>query len=193
MDKQYTSAEDIENYLGINIADEFESQIDDWIIAMSDYVAIRTSREWLADVTATTRVFNGNGYSSIQVDDFIGIIKVEVGSDFLEDMEEVSEYVTHPFNTNSKNTIILKSDSFDSGIQNVRITAKWGYLSEVPEDIKHATTVLVGGIVLAQSNQDGEVESERIGNYTVKYATESQKSDFQTAQEIISNRTLIRV
>jgi len=193
MDKQYCTVEDIENYLGIDVALEFQSQIDGWIEAMSNLVSLRTNREWLVDTTATDRYFDGNGCQNMEVGDFVGVPTVSIGDSFGENMEVESDFVTFPHNTTVKNTIILKSGIFSKKIKNVLINVKWGYANSVPEDIKQATVILTSGIILAQTNQDGEIESEKIGNYSVKYVTESQKSDYNQALDIINSRKVIRI
>jgi hypothetical protein len=193
MSKQYTTVEKVSNYLLSNISSTFESQIEYWIIAMSNYISLATNREWLADETANARWFDGNGYQALEVGDFIGNPTLEIGDAFGENMVAETDFITYPHNTTTKNTIVLKNENFENSIKNVRVTAKWGYLATVPKDIEFATTVLVAGIVMAQTNQDGEVESEKIGNYSVKYVTDQQKSDYVNVKEIISNRALIRI
>jgi hypothetical protein len=193
MEKLYITIEDVENYLGLNVAEEFADQIEDWIKAMSNYVSLVTNREWLADTTATARFFDGKGFQSLEIPDFIQITQLELGDNWGENMQVETGYITHPYNTTSKNTIILKNKNFEKGFMNVRVTAKWGYLASVPSDIKHAVTILTSGIVLAQTNQEGEIESEKIGNYSVKYVTDEQKSDYEKAKNIIESRKLIRI
>lgn len=192
-EKAYTTIENIKNYLTIEIVEAFEDQIDDWITAMSNHVRLATNRDWLADETATERFFDGNGMRSIEVGDFIGTPVLKVGSDFNTDMVASTDFASFPYNTTSKNTLIHKSYGFPRGIQNVSVTARWGYMESVPKDIQLATTILVAGIILAQTNQEGEVKSETIGNYTVSYATEKQISDFENAKKILDYRTLIRI
>jgi hypothetical protein len=193
MGKNYTSIENIENYLLTDIAPEFQAQVGLWITAMSNYIALATNREWLADSTASTRLYNGSGSKSLRIDDCIDISQVEIGEEFGENFEVVAGYTSYPFNLPSKSLVILKEDIFPIGIQTARITAKWGYSAQVPQDIQHACTILVAGVIQAQTNKEGEIESEKIGNYTVKYVNDAQKSDFQTVKDILAQRQVIRI
>ena len=189
MNKEYTTKALVEAYLQTTLT----QSLDNYIIAMSNYIALTTNREWLADTTATARVYNGNGKYTMQFDDFIDLTTVETGEDCGENYTEITSYTSYPFNIPSKTAVILKDDIFPIGIKTVRITAKWGYSATVPKDIEHACTILVAGVIQAQTNQEGEVESEKIGNYQVKYVTDQQKSDFKTAMDILSKRTVIRI
>ena len=193
MSKLYCSKTDIENYLTISIAVQFEEQINSWIEGISQYIKEKTQREWKADTTTSERFYNGNGYSDLRIDDFIGTPIVKTGEDYNESMVARTDFVAQPFNSTSKHTIMLKDNSFDCGIQNLSVEAKWGYAEEVPEDIKHATVVLVSAIVLAQTNTEGEVESEKIGNYQVKYRNEKHKDDVQNAMDIIESRVVLAI
>lgn len=193
MDKQYCTVEDIENYLTIEIATEFEDVVDEYIVAVSEMIRIQTNRDWLADTEASARSFNGNGLSVLNVGDFIGTPVVEIGNDYLQNMTATTAFITSPYNIPNKDTIALKDSTFDIGIQNVRVTAKWGYAVTVPKDIKQATVILASAIVLAQNNQDGEIESEKIGNYQVKYKDDKHRDDAVMAQNIINGRRVILI
>jgi hypothetical protein len=193
MAKQYCEISDIENYLTLEIADEFESVAEGWIEAISNMIKLLTNRDWLADSVATARFYDGNNCSELTVDDFIGTPVVEIGDDYAENLVATTDFITKPYNTTNKNVIKLKEDSFDKGEQNVRVTVKWGYAQEVPADIKLATTVIASAVILAQTNQDGEIESEKIGNYTVKYKDDQHRNDAKLAMGIIQQRKVLIV
>jgi hypothetical protein len=98
-----------------------------------------------------------------------------------------------PYNETPKNTILLKDSIFNRGVQNVKITGDFGYADEVPKDIVFATTVIASGIILAQTNQAGEIASEQIGNYRVQYKDDKHKDDTAQAMAILQNRKLILI
>ena len=193
MDKQYCTVEDIRNYSNITIDVADEPQVEEWIEAMSNYVSLETNREWLADSTASDRYYTGNGYQSLEVDEFIEVSNVYTGDAFGEDFVEKTSYITYPYNTTVKDTIILQGDFFPALVKSVKITAKWGYSATVPEDIKTAVMILVTGILLDQSNQSGEIKSEKIGNYSVAYETQTKDNDLEKAKSIINSRKRIRI
>jgi hypothetical protein len=60
-----------------------------------------------------------------------------------------------------------------------------GDYEEPPSDIVHACTVLVSSIILGQTNQAGEVKSEKIGDYQVTYKDEEHKSDVEMAHKTL--------
>lgn len=191
--KEYTDIESVENYLLLDVSEEFEDQITEWIKSASAYVKQKTNRDWIADENATARSFNGNGKCYLNIPECIEIDEVEIGENFGVGLVETEDYVVDPDYQLPIRKIVLKDGYFDRGIQNVKITAKWGYAEEVPEDIKWATTVLVAGIVLAQQNQNGEIGSEKIGNYSVTYKDDQHKNDVKQAEGILRTRTLILI
>ena len=188
---QYTTITEVENYLLQDIGSSFELQITDWIIAMSNQVSLMTNREWLASDTASDRYFNGNSSPYLKIDEAVSVTKLYVGEDYGVNFVEKTNFITYPYNSTPVKKLILTDDTFNCGIKNIKITAKWGYALEVPKDIAFATTVLVAGIVLNQTNQDGEIESEKIGNYAVSYKTDEQKNDYKMAMDIINSRRII--
>lgn len=193
MAKEYTTKVAIENYLMIDIDASFSSQITEWIKAVSEFIRLETNRDWLADGSATPRYFNGNGYQDLRIDDFIGTPVVEVGEDFGTGLVTTTDFVSDPINETSKHTIILKNTDFPKGVQNVKVTAKWGYAEAVPEDIKQVATILASALVLAGTNQDGEISSEKIGNYQVTYKNDTHKDDAKLAMDILQKRRVYAI
>lgn len=188
MAKKYCTKADIENYLLIDIDANFNNQIDSWIESASEHIRLSTNRDWLADSEASDRYFDGTGYQDLHIDDFIGTPTVAVGEDYGVNFTTITDFIVQPYNTENKHTIIRTGTNLPLGIKNMRVGAKWGYGEEVPQDIRHATTVFASAIVLAQTNQDGEIASEKIGNYQVTYKNDQHKDDFAQAMDIINNR-----
>lgn len=193
MDKKYITVADVENMALVDVVDSFEDQIDEWIIAMSNQVSLLTNREWLADDTEypEIRYFDGTGCSYLRIGEAVEIDSIEIGEDYAEDFEAVTDYITYPYNSSPITKLIRKDGVWDRGIKNIKITGNFGYAITVPEDIKFAVAVLVAGIINAQSNQEGEIQSEKIGNYAVTYSTDEQKQDYKRAMDIIQTRRVI--
>ena len=186
--KSYTDIESVEAYTLLDIAEEYEANVESWIIAMSNYVYNVTNRDWLADDEESEKFYNGNGKSFLTIPDYIEITDVSVGDNFGENLESKTFYTEQ----NTPITkVYLKDDIFPVGVQNIAIEGILGFAEEVPEDIKWATTVLVAGIVFSQQKQNGEITSEKIGNYSVSYDTDKQKADYQRAMDILNSRRLI--
>lgn len=186
----YTTKEKIENYLLLEIDNDFNDQINEWIESASLFVDQETNRKWIAE--EREMLYDGNGKDCMKIDEFTEIDTVEVGNDYLENLEEL-DFIVIPYNETPKNTILLKDDIFNRGVQNVKITGDFGYAEEVPKDIEFATTVIASGIILAQTNQQGEIASEQIGNYRVQYKDDKHKDDTTQAMNILQNRKLILI
>jgi len=187
--KLYCSKADVEKYTNQTITID----IDNWIEGISIYIKGITNRDWKADTVASARLYDGNGYQQLEVDDFIETPILKTGQEYGQSLVTRTDFILYPYNTTHKNTFILRDDSFEKGIQTVEVTAKWGYQVDVPEDIRYATTVLTSAVFLAQTNTEGEVESEKIGNYQVKYRSEKHKDDAERAMDIIESRKIILI
>jgi hypothetical protein len=150
-----------------------------------------TERNFVADETATAKLYDGNSANSLPIDDCIEVTKVEQGNGSLGQSTdqwteiESGDYALYPANETPKEEIKLFGTLFSRGLQNVRVTAKWGYSAEVPDDIKAVATVLVSGIINYSLNAEGEVQSRTIGRYTVTFKTEKQWQDFDRVKGIL--------
>ena len=182
MAREYTSIEEISNYLTLNIDENFESQLEKWIEAMSDYVSNYTNREWSV-TEVETRLYTGNNTNNISIDEAISIVSVEMGGDDITDDVE-----SYPLNSLPIRRLFYRNGIFLKDYGNIAVEGIFGASSTIPEDIRFITTVLVAGIILAQTQQEGEVKSEKIGNYSVTYDTESQKSDYEMAKQMLNVR-----
>lgn len=197
--KGYTDRSAIEDYLLQAIAESFVGRLDKWIEAAEKFIDNQTGRNFLADAVASARLFDGDGSSLICIDDCVAITKVEVGQDdFGGSFEEVPAvgggssicYLTLPANAIVKQRPItrlrLNSKTFTPGVQNNRITAKWGFSASVPEDIALAATVIVAGILNQAMGIGGKIAQKKIGDYAVVYATDQQENDFATVKRTLS-------
>ncbi len=204
--KGYTTKTKIENYILQDIASSFDTQLASWIEGVEKIIEQITGRIFIADSVASARVYDGDGKSSLLIDECVAVTKVEVGNDsYGSTFSEVAatgadRYFTEPANAIVKNMAIhkitLNARCFPEGIQNNKITAKWGYSVAVPADIEFAATVFVAGI-LNQHRQGGDqIKSERIGNYDVTYNTDKEGdsfADFTRAKEILSAYTKLNI
>lgn len=204
--KGYTNKEEVENYILKSIVSDFEDQLDSYIEAVEKTIDNITGRNFIADSTASERVYDGDGECDLLIDDAVQVTKVETGLDsYGGNFQEVissgpDRYFLEPANYAALGRpirkISLSSRIWPEGKQNNRITAKWGYSVTVPSDIKFAATVFVAGI-LNQTRQGGsEIKSEKIGNYQVTYNTEDGKNswaDFENAKAILESYRIINI
>lgn len=204
--KGYTDKTAVQNYLLQTIADTFDNQLDEWIAGVEIIIDQYTGRNFIADETATARLYDGDGEQDLLIDEAVDVTKVEVGGDsYGSTFAEVGatgadRYFEYPENHTAIGRPITKlslsARAFTEGRQNNRITAKWGYSVEVPADIKLAATVFVAGI-LNQHRQGGDqIKTEKIGNYQVTYNTdqgEDSWADYKNAMAILDRYKKYRI
>lgn len=201
--KGYTTEAKVENYTLTDIDASFSTQMGEYIETVENHIDLVTGRNFIADSVASARVYNGDGEQELLIDDCIEITKVEAGNDdYGASFTEVSSsgadrYFTEPINAAAKGVpfhkLMLRARRWITGIQNHRVTAKWGYSAACPADITFAATVLVAGIINAQRKDQKEIASEKIGNYSVSYASEKEKSDFEQAKAILQKYTRLHI
>jgi len=195
--KGYCSVEDIENYSLTEVDESFESNLEFWIGAVEQTIEKMTGRVFIADEEASERWFDGNNSQRIYIDEFInisGLVIYDALGNTQYTLTENTHYLTFPYNDESKRGLESKPYNalgftrFPSGTKNIKVTAKWGSYEEVPDAIKFATMVLATGIMNFSNNADGEVKSEKIGDYQITYKEEQWK-DFEMAMGIIGQFT----
>ncbi len=183
--KGYTTREEIENYLLITIDPTFYSQIETWIGEIESYIDKTTERNFKADSEENEKVYDGDGTSSLLVDDFISSEDFELKIN--DTVVDSDSYFLYPANYTPKTKIQLNGDRFRKGFQNISVSALWGYSEEVPADIRTVATVLVAGIINFSLNAEGEVQSMTIGRYSVTYKDKTQWADFERTEKIMQN------
>ena len=204
--KGYTTEEKIENYILQDIDSSYSSSIDGWIAGVEKIIDQHTGRNFIADAVATARLFDGDGTQELLIDDCIEITVVEAGNDdYGGNFDTISasgadRYFTEPANAIVKgfpiSSLVLRSRKWPMGMQNNRITAKWGYSEAAPADIEFVATVFMSGILNQQRQGGDEIKSERIGNYQVTYNTDKGNNsfaDFEEAKRILDRYTKHRI
>ena len=186
---KYTTKSEIENYLLISIDPTLNTQVDSWIDDVEAFIDQYTGRNFKADTTATTRLYDGDGTGELLIDDCVAVTKVEIGGDsFGDSFTEIitGRYILTPANAIVKNIpidgVLLKDTCWTAGTQNNRITAKWGYSITAPPDVKLAATILTAHIYkFGRGGITDGVSSEQIGNYRVTYKDDKDKSEHDSA------------
>lgn len=176
---EYTNKESIENYLLKTIDDSFDVQLTEWIVAMSKHIDKACNRVIFRS-TEETFLYDGDGTESLIIKDCVDISDVSIDGTSIE-------YFKYPANSEVATLIKRPTDIFPRGMQNVSVTGIQAHSNTLPADIKHACTVLVAGIINAQIFNEKDGITEKIGNYSVTYASKEQKADFQLAKSILSS------
>jgi len=190
----YTTEEKLEKFLNVTIV---TGDADDFISAADEIINKLTGRKFIADESASARLFEGTDRNALLIDECIEITKVERANDsYGEDLSTIDsdDYIELPRNYSSESipikAIYYKNGVWPIGIEglaNHQITAKWGYSENAPDDIVFAATVLAAGMY-SFNRAKGNVKSEKIGNYSVSYNGDDWGA-FEQAKSIIANRT----
>ena len=189
--KGYTSIAQIQNYLLTDIDLAFQPQVLSWIEQVENYIDQQTDRNFIADSVASIKSYDGNGSDELAIDDCVAVTKVEIydteGNVVLDTLVAGTDYFLEPSNETPKQTIKLYGYRFTKGIQNIKVTAKWGYSVAVPASIMHAATVLVANIIDFGNQADGEIQSLSVGSYNVSFKDQSKRDDFERIPEILDS------
>lgn len=189
---KYTTEAQLESFLDTTIT---AGDADDFMDQAEAFIDSETGRNFKADTSASARRFRGTDKKLLVIDDCVEITKVEKANDHWGDsLTTISsdDYILQPRN-HSAEGIPIKGIFYkhgfwgigEGGLENHKITAKWGYSVDPPDDIVFAATILAAGLYSANRSEGG-VESERIGNYQVKYANDNWGA-FNRAIEILNN------
>jgi len=141
----YCSRTDVTNYLLTTIDSGFNSTVDGWIGSMSRFMDQYCGRTLVAE-SETTRKFDGNGRSELVIDEVNTISEVRVGGTIVTPLQ-------YPANWDPKHKLLLETNIFTAGRQNVEVDGIFAKYTTLPDDLKFACTVLVAGIVNQNKNQ----------------------------------------
>ncbi len=177
-----TTKTKIENYLMMEINNNFNTQIDRWIEAVTAYIERYTGRVFEASAADTNKFYDGNHKGELPIDDIVSITSVITLDDAGNTDETLTEglgsdYVTYPLNQTAKNSLKLLSTgkiaTWPLGKRNIKITGKFGFAASgsVPADIELIATKLVAAVV-QKGLRGGEISSERLGDYSVSFIEE---------------------
>ncbi len=189
--KGYCSVVEVENYALTEVDPTFETQIQQWIEFSESIIDRETGRNFIADDSASDRLYDGNSLNALLVDDFVDIVSITINDNYGELVKALTtdDFVVSPYNSLPKRKIILKPaivESFVKGTANITVNAKWGYSVEVPDQIKFAAIVFTAGIMNFGNDAPGEIKSETIGDYSVTYKDDNGWNDYKKACDILN-------
>lgn len=157
----YVSVEELKEYLGITKVDpDLDNFLQDQISRAQKMIESATQRIFIAD-TDTTRTFSdhdciSSDHREIYLDhDLCAITSVLNGDD---EVVPLSSIITYPRNSSPfselhiDKTADIRFAYQEDTTKTVRITGRWAYGLEVPEDIKQATIRLSAYIYRQRDN-----------------------------------------
>lgn len=188
--KGYTTKEKIESFLQKTI----EANLSDYILSAQAYIETATGRKFAPDGEESVRYFNGNGRMDLIIADCYEVTKLEISTDSWGDNFSVinsTDYKAIRLEPDLPITkLISRYTGFTKGLQNIKITAKWGW-EEIPADISFCATVLASGMYNAQIN-GSNLKSESIGQYSVSYG-EKDWENLEKVKKILQQYENIQI
>lgn len=179
----YTSKGIIQRYLTTDIHSSFDSQISDWITAVTNWINNYTGKTF--ETASADKYYDGNGLKFLPVDTFVGsptvtILNIDGTTDVVLTEGHANDYVTYPLNETAKDEIHLTANAryttFPKGIRRIKITADFGYASSVPKDIELVATKLVAEII-REGLKGGKLDRVQLGDYEAQFKDIDEKAD----------------
>ena len=185
----YCEISDIENYLLTEIDSSMETQVEQWIIGVSRLMDNLANRKLVAPVIGSgedfeERFYDGNGKGCMFIDDCQEIQTLEIGDQYGDNLVANVDYVVSP-RIAPYAKVFLKGGCFSKGIQNIRITGRFGYFNEIPNDIRSACAIITAGIINATNKGNSAKKSESIGNYSVTYLDDKGFAEYDNAVRML--------
>ncbi len=159
-----TTKSKIEYYIGVNLSNDLNSYITNYISAVTAWIENYTGKSFTA--TSGTKKYFGLGSSDLIVDSFV-TGSITAITDDSGNSYSVSDFFTTPFNREEGSVISLKNGTFKRGAI-ISVTANFGVGVAVPADISLVATKLVGGI-LAKSIDGGKISQSKLGDTDVTF------------------------
>lgn len=175
----YTTITAVQNYLKTDVAAGFEDQVTEYIQAVSAR-ADKIAGHPIYRTTAADFTYDGTGTSELVVKPVHTITAVTV------DGVAVTP-VQYPLNSDTKTELRLRNQVFTLDMANVVVTGTHCLEKTLPNDLTHACTILVAGMVRNVKDQSAGLKSEKIGEYSVSYATDEERGDLQWANKVLES------
>lgn len=174
----YTDKTAVQNYTLTNINVSLDTQLTEWITAMSRFMDNHCGITLVGEAPAVTRVYDGNGEAELKIDSAYTVTTVTVDGTAVTPLK-------YPANSPRTYLLRLTDGTFTVGMQNVAVTGIFARLNALPTDLKFACTVLVSGIVNQSNKQTDGIKSEKVGEYQVTYKDEKERADYARAMQIL--------
>lgn len=193
----YTTAQKVADLIGLSSSTAIKS---DWLTWADSYIETMTGQTF-SETTVTDEYYDGSDLKELILKGhpITSMTKVEY-RDEDEDWVEVDlEYIK----TYSDEGIIklydvqsdLEIDVFEEGIQNWRISYKYGYAS-TPKKVEFLATLVTADLYYKSVGRQSVISSEHIGDYSVSFGNNSviaiPELISQLIRELKVNNNIIR-
>jgi len=154
--QEYCTKEDIKNYLNFDIDNSYDVKISKWIKASSKAIDNIVNRSFGFSDVVEIKTYHGSGTDKMIVDDLVEVILVSLQYGDITDVE-------------LDQCTLYSPSGFPRGFKNITVSGKFGFDSEIPEDIIDVCAFMVAQKVI-KAEKGGKIRSEKVGNYTIQYA-----------------------
>lgn len=167
----YTNQVNLENLLKRELTDEEGALLSLVFDAVDKFIDEKIGGSFGA-VSATSRYYDSNGGTIIDIDPCYDITSVQVvdndrGVLRTYNITTDREIELRPINDDVKRWIELRYEGFGKGLVKIKVTGKFS-LGDVPSDIEYLATYLASKFFNDYHN--GNIESESIEGYSRKFS-----------------------
>jgi len=189
----YTSKQNLQNFLVLNISSDLDDQINEWIDAAEAWINKYCGREFEQE-SATSKLYDGDGTKELLVDDVLTVTRIETLDEernVNDTLDNTDYYWLYPANETPKWKIVIDSRNapiavFPRGRQNIRVVGTFGYSVSVPADVELAATKIVAAIIRESvTDVTGLIKSESLGDYSVTFADIDKIADRTGVKDIL--------
>lgn len=182
-DLSYCEVSDVEAYLKTTIDEADQAGVAQHIKAVSRIFDRMANRILVAPAVGSGEdypfeYYDGTARRKLLIDDCHDIQSVEVDD---SELTEEDDYTAYPKNEPHYALI----GSWPKGDQNIKVTARFGYFDEVPDDIRLACAIVAAGVYKGTKQGQSNIKSETIDRYSVTYTDEKGLADFKRSIGII--------
>ena len=182
MPTNYTTKENVENYLHTTFPAAMAAYVAQWLNAVDQWIENYTGKKW-KDVASATKYYDTCGGREIYVDNFEGnpteVCTLDADGDTILTLTIDEDFRTYPWNETTKNKLVLmengRAGEFETGDKRLKITATFG-ITTAPADITLAATKLTASVADKYLN-GGPLKSESVGDVSFTFADIDQNAD----------------
>jgi len=129
--------------------------------------------------TASERKYDGNGTPFLFIDDCTEITELKID----DTVVATDKYFKRPLNAAARalpfTWIEMDEDLFESGFDNIAITAKWGY-GVAPADVQIAALNMCAYYNSSGNRESGGIRSKSAGDISISYSEGDSNVDTKT-------------
>lgn len=180
MDNTYTTAEQIEAFIGRELTENEQVLLPGIFAEVVSLINSYTGRNWHdhleggEEVDPTTRYYSGNGLREIFIDDYTSLDTIEFldsQGNVYQTVDNADDYLSFPSNADVKQSLTVRNFHIPSGTANIKITGVFDS-GEVPALVTAVATSLAVSL-LGNIGEAKQFKKESIEGYSYELASEA--------------------